>query len=786
MVERFYGELGETVKTVKSIRSDAPSRTWSTYTTEYLFDYLGRMRQLTYPDGEVLTYTYDQGGLLASATGVKQKTTYPYLKELVYDEYGQRVRLQLGNGVVTRYQYDARTRRLDHILSLGADGEVLQNIDYDYDKVGNITGTENAAFVTADNFVRNVTQTYQYDDLHRLVQADGSYAIGDKHHDNYRNTFDYDSIGNFRQKDQRHWFEDPTSGQQTERPHSTYAYAYAYQSAQPHAPSHVGDMSYDYDANGNLIQRTEDQSGKQRIIDWNEENRITRILDQGKETVFRYDDAGTRIVKSGKYGETVYVDANYSIRNGEVASKHIFAGSTRIATKLVMQENRSGGSKQASRPQTVATTTVTAGIDTAGSDTTTDTTADAATATTATAAAATAAADSTGPTAGKNKTTATGLPGRSEKGLATALANGNGHKYGLYKHLDRLGYTVTDDKQIVPKETGGDGGGMLDPVRHGNTRPEEQQIYYYHGDHLGSSNVVTDRLGRTYEHLEYFPYGETWVEESRNQTNLPYKFTSKELDPETGLYYFGARYYDPRVSVWVSVDPIFEKYLSRKEKSAIFFPVALGVYSYSNSSPIVFIDPNGKEAFRASRDLNTNATLGIGVHSFPLIVTDNPQKYGKHSSKFQQFTNNTGNFPNVPKGQTFYAATLSGVKDKQTQKLVSNASDSADRKAITEVTGGTSAFKADFDLNLEKLTPENGTSEFDMEMKILDTFDSYDNLVDYGAFAGGDSRNCHTLTNTIIEKSSAQKMSDNMPGFDPGSSKRVPDSHFKQQTPSSP
>jgi YD repeat-containing protein len=66
MEERFYGE---TVKTVKSIRSDVPSRAWPVYTTESVFDYFGRLRRLTYPDGELLTYTYDQGGLLVTAAG---------------------------------------------------------------------------------------------------------------------------------------------------------------------------------------------------------------------------------------------------------------------------------------------------------------------------------------------------------------------------------------------------------------------------------------------------------------------------------------------------------------------------------------------------------------------------------------------------------------------------------------------------------------------------------------------------------------------------------------------
>jgi hypothetical protein len=55
ITRRFYGKLGETVKTVKSIRSDIPSRMWPVYTTGYVFDSFGRMRELTYPDGEVLT-----------------------------------------------------------------------------------------------------------------------------------------------------------------------------------------------------------------------------------------------------------------------------------------------------------------------------------------------------------------------------------------------------------------------------------------------------------------------------------------------------------------------------------------------------------------------------------------------------------------------------------------------------------------------------------------------------------------------------------------------------------
>ena len=78
---------------------------------------------------------------------------------------------------------------------------------------------------------------------------------------------------------------------------------------------------------------------------------------------------------------------------------------------------------------------------------------------------------------------------------------------------------------------------------------------YYHGDHLGSSNSITTKAGAVHENLEYFPYGETWVHNLLAKAeSLPFKFTSKEYDPETGWYYFGARYFDAVLSKWASAD----------------------------------------------------------------------------------------------------------------------------------------------------------------------------------------------------------------------------------------
>ena len=78
--ERRYGKLGETVKETKTIPSIANGETKSaleTYTTHYTYDTFGRLQRMVYPDGEVLTYSYDSGGMVRAASGVKGGTATP-------------------------------------------------------------------------------------------------------------------------------------------------------------------------------------------------------------------------------------------------------------------------------------------------------------------------------------------------------------------------------------------------------------------------------------------------------------------------------------------------------------------------------------------------------------------------------------------------------------------------------------------------------------------------------------------------------------------------------------
>ena len=99
----------------------------------------------------------------------------------------------------------------------------------------------------------------------------------------------------------------------------------------------------------------------------------------------------------------------------------------------------------------------------------------------------------------------------------------------------------------------------------GNFKPNddyEKMQFYYHPDHLGSSSYITNLDGEVSQHIEYVPFGEVFIEERNNTWNTPYLFNAKEFDEETGMYYYGARYYEPRLSLWMSVDPLEEKWKS--------------------------------------------------------------------------------------------------------------------------------------------------------------------------------------------------------------------------------
>jgi RHS repeat-associated protein len=128
----------------------------------------------------------------------------------------------------------------------------------------------------------------------------------------------------------------------------------------------------------------------------------------------------------------------------------------------------------------------------------------------------------------------------------------------------------------------------------GNAAPSTaKRTFFFHSDHLGSTNLLTTQDGGLHEHLEYFPDGEVWIESASNQPVNGFTFSGKFFDPETGFYDFGQRFYDPSTGLWLGVDPA----VSENPSELAGKPMASSLYGYANHNPITFVDPDGRSSW---------------------------------------------------------------------------------------------------------------------------------------------------------------------------------------------
>ena len=132
---------------------------------------------------------------------------------------------------------------------------------------------------------------------------------------------------------------------------------------------------------------------------------------------------------------------------------------------------------------------------------------------------------------------------------------------------------------------------------------------------------------------EYTPWGDSWFEYSTmdvyHQMNIPFRFTGKELE-RTQLYYYGARYYSPAASVWMSPDPILGKYLDAvgKGNGGIFNSKNIDLYSYAHNNPIIMVDPDGESAGFANQVFEYVGGLFQGGYKKTNDIIGNPIRSG--------------------------------------------------------------------------------------------------------------------------------------------------------------
>ena len=288
--------------------------------------------------------------------------------------------------------------------------------------------------------------------------------------------------------------------------------------------------------NGNLVYvntgrlmndgHNETGTGERKII-WDEENRLLAVDDNGFVSNYWYDADGERTVKTSGESDQVYVNGVFSggstntakfslyvspylvANQGGRYTKHIYAGSQRIVSKI------GDFASYGSDPRR---------IEYAGANT----------------------------------------DGLSVDYKAKYAAQQQVIKDN-YKFFD-VPYNGTDNDNYADGEgfccNDGSMEAAVAQARKAQARavaksfkdPDnyENLQFFYHPDHLGSSSFITNLEGEVVQHIEYVPFGEVFIEERNNVWNTPYLFNAKEFDEETGMYYYGARYYEPRLSLRLS------------------------------------------------------------------------------------------------------------------------------------------------------------------------------------------------------------------------------------------
>ena len=490
---------------------------------------------------------------------------------------------------------------------------------YGYDVVSNVLSVVNKAAIPEKGKAGGqMRYNYTYDALYRLSTASGTYKGADNKAASYTLSMGYDNMHRITSKKQ-HLSQTGVQFEGTLNAGYELAYTYGKDAGRKFQLDNVRDINYrteetptegmninnghkyTYDLNGNLVyintsrvkrDGKEDEKATEQKYRWDEDNRLMVLSDNGKTSRYTYNAAGERIMKSYGTMEGVYINGapqgitfhetdNFTLYPASIISinknrftKHYFIGDKRIASRIgtgmfnnVYGRNGSyvtaGQQDYAERMNQIQTQKE---------------------------------------AYYKKVGVAPGVP--TEKGAYGDPENtGVGYNAVLTElgnHDVPQGWIQTPHPNTTPGTNPGAPVSWNDPSNPDDPQAgygyipndtTKEETFFYHSDHLGSTSYITDDKANITQYDAYLPYGELLVDEHSSSEDLPYKFNGKQFDEETGLYYYGARYMNPVISLWYGVDPM-------QEKSPF-----ISTYVYTFNNPVHFIDPNGKWGEDTDRNL---------------------------------------------------------------------------------------------------------------------------------------------------------------------------------------
>ena len=461
----------------------------------YSYDAADRLVSIIYPDGSLLSHSYNYGGAV-SHTLINSDTLARYLS---YNVLGEVEQIKYGNKVVSSMKYDMWGR-----LTESNTGNAISN----YYEAGYLWSNSNKVVQIQDRRLDkgvSLDQHFQYSQAGRLLRAEGSYG---------KEVYSYDPAGNrltlndFRYeyaKDKRHQLIDVK-----ENGLSVSKYSYSAQgnlagkSIQDETNSEEQSFSYHFDGEGNLSHVT----SKDETL-----------------ASFGYNDLGDRVSKNeGDSIQTYYVSPLFEAS--------VLPSKDTIYTKYVHDEGgvlyaETLGSGSTNLMQSMLDTSMTKKGNMNFAFTWEDI----------------------------QRwswyivlfliiliflwTIRRLIPQRND----TTCSPAKTLKWGILMATSML-------LILPPNAYAG-----LTPGENGSGVPVDGEKRFFHSNHLGSSTLLTDEKGELMNSIAYTPFGIVDAENSSGEDSFRSKFTGKEEDNSLGLYYFGSRFYDGHLGRFISPDP---------------------------------------------------------------------------------------------------------------------------------------------------------------------------------------------------------------------------------------
>ena len=119
-------------------------------------------------------------------------------------------------------------------------------------------------------------------------------------------------------------------------------------------------------------------------------------------------------------------------------------------------------------------------------------------------------------------------------------------------------------------------------------------LHYNTHDHLGSTTAITSKAGVIEQKLDYLPFGAERVNQKTTAFDSHFTYTDQEKDAESGLLYYGARYYDPVIGRFTQMDPVVKDPTRKEFQVALANPQLLNGYSYVANNPLKYVDEEGE------------------------------------------------------------------------------------------------------------------------------------------------------------------------------------------------